>query len=63
MEEKMDKYVELTSKGKNEYLKVLENTGWFDFSGNTKDEIYMPDNIFQKAIENGILPEEDYFRK
>jgi hypothetical protein len=39
MEEKMDKYVELTSKGKNEYLKVLENIGWFNFSSNTKDEI------------------------
>jgi hypothetical protein len=35
----MDKYKNLTSKGKNEYLKALENIGWFDFSNISKDMI------------------------
>ncbi|MDR1316043.1 MAG: YjaG family protein [Spirochaetales bacterium] len=35
----MDKYKDLTSKGKNEYLKALESIGWFDFSILSKDTI------------------------
>jgi hypothetical protein len=35
----MDKYKDLTSKGKNEYLNTLENIGWFDFSNAQKDII------------------------
>lgn len=35
----MDKYKNLTSKGKDEYLKVLENIGWFNFSSVSKDII------------------------
>jgi hypothetical protein len=32
----MDKYKDLTSKGKNEYLKALGNIGWFDLSNVSK---------------------------
>ena len=35
----MDKYKELTSKGKDEYLKALEKIGWFEFSNNSKEVI------------------------
>lgn len=35
----MDKYKELTGKGKDEYLKVLEQIGWFKFPHNKKEEI------------------------
>jgi hypothetical protein len=35
----MNKYKDLTSKGRNEYLKALENIGWFNFSNLSKDII------------------------
>jgi hypothetical protein len=44
-----DKYQELTSRGKNEYLQALENIGWFNFSNNHKEEIK---NRLNKTKEN-----------
>jgi hypothetical protein len=47
----MDKYKELTSKGKIEYIKALESIGWFDFSNNTKHVIQERINNVKENIE------------
>jgi hypothetical protein len=49
----MDKYKNLTSKGKVAYLEALKNIGWFDFSNNTKEEIGdRIDHELNKSKEN-----------